>query len=261
VKHLFPQRMNKPYRIFLVLFIVFSACISNPIKLTRITGSQHHIDGTLAEDTVVTNFIAPYQKHLNEEMDSVLAYCPVTLSKKDGALNTAIGNMMADAVYQQVQPVFKKRTGKDIDFVLLNYGGIRSIIPKGNITMRTAYEVMPFENYVVVVELSAEKIEEMLHYLMKGQIAHPLSAQIQITLTPNGSLHELRIHGKPLVANQSYYVATSNYMANGGDFANFFLNPLSTTETDYLLRNALIDYFKKIDTLAPVADKRFIKLP
>jgi 2',3'-cyclic-nucleotide 2'-phosphodiesterase (5'-nucleotidase family) len=32
-----------------------------------------------------------------------------------------------------------------MDIVLLNHGGIRSIIPKGEVTTRTAFEIMPFE--------------------------------------------------------------------------------------------------------------------
>ena len=82
-------------------------------------------------------------------IDSVISYAPETYSKKDGNLNTAIGNLMADAVFSEANPVFNKRTGQNIDFVILNHGGIRSMIPKGNITTRTAYNVMPFENSVV----------------------------------------------------------------------------------------------------------------
>jgi 2',3'-cyclic-nucleotide 2'-phosphodiesterase (5'-nucleotidase family) len=46
--------------------------------------------------------------------------------------------------------VFNQRE-KKIDICLLNQGGIRSTLPKGNVTSRTAFKIMPFENSLVVV--------------------------------------------------------------------------------------------------------------
>ena len=89
--------------------------------------------------------------------------------KSDGDLNTAIGNLMADVVMEQAGPVFKSRTGNEIDMVLLNHGGIRSGLNKGNISTRSAYALMPFENEIVVAELSGEKIKEMLTYLERAK--------------------------------------------------------------------------------------------
>ena len=40
----------------------------------------------------------------------------------------------------------------------------------------------------------------------------------------------------------------------------FFKNMIDATDTEYLIRNAMIDYFKKVDTLNPVVDDRFYKL-
>lgn len=253
--------MHILYRIGAVAFISLLSCQEKPLHLTKITGKEWVIDSLIAEDSAVAAFIKPYQQHVNKEMGNVLAYTPKSLSKTEGTLNTAIGNLMADAVYEYTQPLFKARTGKNIDFVMLNYGGIRSVIPKGDVTVRTAYEVMPFENYMLVIELTAEKVQELIRYLVKGARAHPLSSQVQITLKPNGELHEVRIHKKPIDPRQTYFVATSNYMANGGDHADFFSNPVSSTEINYLIRNILIDYFKKVDTLTATADNRFIKLP
>ncbi|WKX75411.1 hypothetical protein [Zobellia laminariae] len=64
----------------------------------------------------------------------------------------------------------------------------------------------------------------------------------------------------PLEEDKTYYVATSNYLVNGGDSMVFFEDAVNITNTDYLIRNAMIDYFKKTDTLKPVIDNRFIKL-
>ncbi len=246
---------------FIIFITVFAfSCKQEPTHLSKIEGKQININDSIPANTKIENFVTPYRNHLNKTLDSTLAYNPKTLSKNDGHLNTAIGNLMADLVFEQANPVFKKRTQQNIDFVLLNHGGIRSIISKGNISTRTAYQVMPFENNIVVLELTAKKVEELVVYLIKKQRAHPLSKHIKITLNQNNSLQKLLIHNKPINPKKTYFVATSDYLFNGGDGMKFFSNPISITETNYMIRNAMIDYFKKIDTLSPKIDNRFIKL-
>ncbi len=96
-------------------------------------------------------FVTPYRERMNTILDSVLAYAPKDLVKTDGKLNTSEGNLMADILLQQAQPIFKLRTGHQTDVALLNYGGIRNVISAGPVTARTAFEVMPFENSIVVL--------------------------------------------------------------------------------------------------------------
>ena len=72
-------------------------------------------------DSTIDNFIKPFRENVNKNLDSIISYAPETYSKSDGELNTAIGNLMADAVFTESNPIFNKRTGKTIDFVLLQF--------------------------------------------------------------------------------------------------------------------------------------------
>jgi 5'-nucleotidase len=181
------------------------------------------------------------------------------LGKNDGELESTIGNMMADMMLLQTQPLFKKRYHREIDFCLLNHGGIRADIAKGNITLRTAYQVMPFENTITVAELNGERIKEMLVYLAQSKRAHPI-AGLTIKLDANYQLLDAKINGKPIDYSKTYLVATSNYLMSLGDNMNFFADPVNRYDLDYKIRNAMVDYFKKIDTLEAKLDNRFIKL-
>lgn len=245
--------------LFFVLFILaFSACKSKN-HLHKIEGKQINVSDSITADQRIEAFIKPYRERVEKDLDSVLGYSVETLSKSDGEYNTAIGNMLADAVYAEVNPVFQKRTGKTIDFVLLNHGGIRAIISKGNITTRTAFEVMPFENSIFVAELKGPQIKELIDYLVFEKRAHPIS-QLKIVLNADGSLKEAISNGKPLDHTQNYFVATNDYLLSGGDRMNFFKANDSVYDLNYKVRNVLLDYFKKIDTLRPRIDDRFIKL-
>lgn len=244
------------------LFLVFgilalSACKTNS-HLHKIEGQNISITDSLTTPSEVENFIAPYRDHVQKDMNKVLSYSVDTYSKSDGKLNTAIGNLMADAIYQESNPIFKQRTGKEIDFVLLNHGGIRSILSKGPVTVGTAFEMMPFENSMVVVQLQGQYIKEMLHYLSVAKRAHPIS-QLKIVLDKNDSVISASVKGVPVDFKKTYYVATNDYLNQGGDYMNFFKSRDTAYVLDYKIRTALLDYFTKTDTINPVIDDRFIQ--
>ncbi|UGU15359.1 5'-nucleotidase C-terminal domain-containing protein [Sinomicrobium kalidii] len=248
-----------------VVFITFTLFFSckgegngSARKISKIEGKEININDSIEEDKSVDDFIRPFREHIDKDLSAPLAYNPSTLSKTDGELNTAIGNLMADIVMEQADPVFHKRTEKHIDAVLLNFGGIRAIMPEGHVTARTAYEVMPFENTIVILELSEEKVREMVNYLVKGKTAHPISG-ITLSLQKDGSLKSVRIGGNPVEKGKTYFIATSDYLMNGGDHMDFFLDPVSVTPVDYRIRNAMIDYFSRTDTIRAVRDDRFVR--
>lgn len=248
----------KHFVIYLTITLFFS-CKQAPNTLSEIEAKQIPVDSSLVSVKEVADFITPYHTHVNATLDSTLAYAPYKITKTDGVYNTTAGNLMADIVLEQATPIFKNRTGKVLDFVLLNHGGIRSIISKGNVSARTAYEVMPFENSIAVVSLEGTAVLDMIAYLIKSKRAHPV-AGIEIVLNDDDTLHSLQIQGKPFVKDKTYYVATSDYLVSGGDNMVFFKDAKNTTDIDYKIRNAMIDYFTKVDTLAPKVDNRYYKL-
>ncbi len=248
----------KHFVVFITISCSFS-CNQKPPALSKIVASQVQIDSSSTTSDSVEVFLDPYSKHMNQVLDSALAYAPKKISKGDGEYNTTAGNLLADIMLSQTQPIFKSRTGKNIDFVLFNHGGIRSILSKGKVSARNAYEVMPFENTVAVVALKGSSIHDLVSYLVQTKRAHPISG-MQVVLNRDGSLKSATIQGKPIDDSRVYYVTTSNYLVSGGDNMIFFREALEVFETDYKIRNMLIDYFGKVDTLNPKIDDRFIRL-
>lgn len=251
--------MKKNILVFLISSLLLLSCKNSYVHdLSRIEGQELNISDSIPANDSIAAFIAPYKQHIDEQMNSVLAYVPYDLQKTDGELNTALGNMMADAVMELSNPVFKKRTGNNIDIVLLNYGGIRSSVKKGDITTRTAYQLMPFENEVIVAKLSGEQVQQMVRYLIDAGVAHPLSG-IELEIGRDDVLQKVLIQGKPLDKDKDYFVATNDYLFQGGDNMTFFEGAKEVTSLDYKIRNVLIDYFTAKDTLTPVRDTRFTR--
>lgn len=245
--------------IFLVLGLFLGIACKTSTDVVKIEGKNININDSLQSVASIEDFIKPYRENINKDLDSVLAYSVDTYSKSDGHLNTAIGNLMADVIYEEADPIFFKRTGAHIDFVLMNHGGIRSIISKGPVTKRTAFELMPFENSIVVSKLPGANVQELLEYLSRSKRAHPIS-KLKVALDKQGQVIESSINQVPIDFNKTYYVATNDYLVNGGDGMDFFNSSEEVIVLDYKIRNALIDYFMKTDTINPVIDDRFIQL-
>ena len=245
--------------ILLVFGLLLGVSCKAPSNVFKIEGRNININDSLQTKASINDFIKPYRENINKDLDSILAYSVDTYSKADGNLNTAIGNFMADVIYEEADPVFFKRTGEHIDFVLMNHGGIRSIMSKGPITKRTAFELMPFENSIVVSKLPGSQVKEMLDYLSKSKRAHPIS-KLKIVLDNDSNVVESSIKNNPIDFNKTYNIATNDYLITGGDGMDFFKGSEEVIVLNYKIRNAIIDYFMKTDTISPVADDRFIQL-
>lgn len=238
----------------LFLTLALSNCGTNQPVISSKTGTNIPI--TDAEKSVVEieAVIEPYRNSINQDLSTVLAYAPHTFDKSKGKWQTDIGVLMADASLEKGNQVFKARENKTIDICLLNHGGIRAIIPMGDVTTRTAFEIMPFENSLVVATLKAEQILELVDYIIAEKKPHPLSGlsfEIEKGLAKN-----IKVQGEPLDANRSYLVATSDYLLTGGDRMDFFKKSVYNYDLDYKIRNILIDYFKDTDTLRAATDVR-----
>ena len=251
----------KKYNGFLKLFVIFltlffiSSCSQKNYNLTKIEGKQLPITEKGSETPEIENFIKPYRDHINRDLDSILAYSPENLDKSTGKWQTTIGNLMADVCLQRGNLVFKAREKKDINLCLLNHGGIRAILPKGNVTTRTAYEIMPFENSLIVVALNGNQILDIASYIIKEKKPQPLSG-MTFTISKDNIAKNILIQGKPIDLSKTYYVVTNDYLANGGDNMSFFLKATQKFDLNYKIRNVLIDYFKEVDTIPVKNDVR-----
>jgi len=254
----------KLFVIFLTLFLIV-CCGKQNYQVSKIEGKLIPITekGNQGSTPIlqteqskqIENYIKPYRDHIDNDLNTVLAYCPETLDKSIGNWQTTIGNLMADITLKRGNSVFLAREKKNIDLCMLNNGGIRAMLPKGNITTKTAYEIMPFENSLVVIALKGEQIFELVDYFIAAKKPHPLSG-ITFTIGKNNIANNILIQGKTVEKEQIYYVATNDYLANGGDSMNFFKKGVQRFNLDYKLRNILIDYFKEVDTIPLIKDVR-----
>lgn len=205
----------------------------------------------------IENFIKPYSDSIESELNKTISYTKKELwasRKKSSGPESPLGNLLSDLIFEQASERYKANFDKEFDFVVLNKGGIRTTIGKGDITLRQMFEIMPFENTLLVVEIGPEKMVKFLDYMAKSS-GHPMS-NIRLKVKDKKAI-DVTIKGIPYDENKSYKIVTTDYLQHGGDRMYFFSNPLSIDTLQYKMRDAMIDYFEKTDTINVELDGRF----
>ncbi|MDB9902543.1 5'-nucleotidase C-terminal domain-containing protein, partial [Flavobacteriaceae bacterium] len=159
-------------------------------------------------------------------------------SIRDGKLESTLGNLIADILYEECNPKFKEITSKNIDFALFNYGGVRGTLNKGDITQHDLFTIMPWKNLATVVKIKGEKVIDLINYFNIENLSHP-SSKIEIEFF-NKKVKNILISKKEFESDKDYYVLTSNFLQEGGDKMNFFKDPLELYNLNLNLRELLI---------------------
>lgn len=237
----------------LILLFFLTACSQKIYQVQQADYQENiSISDQLEADETVVALIAPYKRELQETMDKVISYTPIDLHR-DG-YNSPLANLNCDMVLAEANLIYQKKHQRNIDICVLNWGGIRRTFTAGDLTVRNVFELMPFENEVVVVTLSGEKIPELMRFMSNSAVGHPLSG-IQFVSNDENSI---RINGEKLDPKRNYTIVTNDFLQKGGDQMKFFDNPVSAENLGIKQRDLMMNYFGKHDTLRVNLDKRIL---
>ncbi|AZB35428.1 5'-nucleotidase C-terminal domain-containing protein [Chryseobacterium bernardetii] len=209
------------------------------------------INNELKNDEEFVKIIEPYKQKLDAEMNQKISHTNTDLTKQGD--NSNLGNLLADYTLEGGHEWTKAHLKQNVDAALINIGGIRTTIGKGDITLKNLFEVMPFENELIIVKMKGADLPGLFEYYVKTQVNNPVS-HLYIE-TKNGQLNKSLVSGKEVDPNKDYYIATSDYLALGGDNMKFFSKG-EAISTGVKLRDLYIDYFKRNPEIISPTDVR-----
>ena len=189
----------------------------------------------LAENTAAAELIAPYRQRVTEQMTTVLGQAPAAIIKNPG--ESPLSNLVGDI--QRLRA--SKELGRSVDLGVMSNGGLRAPIPAGPVTMGAVFELMPFENELVVLSAPGPTVQQLFDYA--ARVKMPVSGATY-TVAPDGKPADVRIGGQPFDPARTYTVAISDYLAGGGDNMVFF-KTLKPQGTGVLLRTAIADHMRE----------------
>ncbi|MDF1696907.1 MAG: 5'-nucleotidase [Saprospiraceae bacterium] len=229
--------MQKSFHVIWIYLLTL--CVlgcSKQIYTADIDTSYYRISKKNASDSELDQLIKPYRTQLDAKMNEVIAFNEKEMTK--ARPNSNLGNWFADVLLEEAVHVYDK----DIDMAMQNYGGIRvPFLKQGDITVGNIYELMPFDNQLVILTMDGKLLQMLLDRVAeKG--GWPISSTLRFTM--NGSKAEqILIKGEPIDYTKKYTVALADYIANGGDNC-FFLEQAEREDHDVLIRDLVIDHLK-----------------
>ena len=216
------------------------ACSSVSVKYG--SGTKIAVDDTYAPNEEVESMIRPYRDSMQAEMNVVIARADTNfiVERPCGNLN----NWVADAILQS--QIGQARLEAPT-FCLLNTGGIRATLNKGNITIGDIFKIAPFDNEIVWVKMPIAALQLIENYLIKSGGEPIAGASMKDGQLVVDGVNEATTH---------CWIITSDYLYNGGDNMSFFQQKLDVSFTGILMRDALIHEAKHQGVLVSNPENR-----
>lgn len=189
------------------------------------------LDDSYKSNAGIDSLITPYKDSLSVEMNVVIAKAETDFIVARPGSN--LGNWVADAIF--VNQTKNVRLSMPT-FCLLNTGGIRSTLNKGDITLGDMYKLMPFDNEIVWVKLPISVLPEIEAYLTRSSGEPIAGAKMVKGKLEIGNMRSETTH---------FWVITSDYLLNGGDKMTFFQKKEEVNLTGKLMRDAMITEAKE----------------
>ncbi|MFV0290447.1 MAG: 5'-nucleotidase C-terminal domain-containing protein [Mangrovibacterium sp.] len=231
----------KGLHFLLVLVCALLSCTSH-YQVSSMQGSvMLNEDNGVEIDSALYAFIQPYNEGMRQQMDEVIIHSAMTMERSTP--ESELTNSLSDMFLESTRQLGGKIVGAPYPaMAYINYYSLRASFAEGPITLGRIYEMFPFENQVVYLEISGENMWKFAEITaMRGGDA---VAGFRMTITKEGKVGSLEINGQPFDMNQKYWIVTSDYVANGGDDMSMFLNPLQRIEGGFKVRDCFIDFMR-----------------
>jgi len=224
--------------------IMAMACSSQTPQQAGVFDSNSSIDSSLdqraLQDTAFSNLINHYKVGLDSQMNQLVSVTNEAMVS--GRPESLLSNYIADAMLEIGNKYCQEnKLGHGVDLSIINNGGLRTSLPKGDISTGKLFELLPFENKLVIIGMKGSDLQNVLKYLAvrDGEGVSGIKMGIKGDQAIN-----VRIAGKPLDLNKLYHIISIDYLVNGGDGMNSFEKRENFRHMHLKLRESIIQHAK-----------------
>ena len=207
---------------------------------------------TIEPDVRVAAAVEPFLRRVAAKRDEKLGVRADALFTRAYFVESPLGNLIADTL--------RRATGADV--ALMNSGGIRSELPRGDLTYGDLFAVSPFDNYPTMVIMTGAELADLLRHTSTGARGILQVSGIRYTYDAakegldrfvSATLED----GRPLDPQKLYSVIMPDFIAMGGDGAEPVVSKIPKDRVQVFhaapLRDVLIAELKK--ATAPLEPK------
>ncbi len=221
----------------------------------KVSWSKTVIDSTFNPtccDRLKTSEIVAKYKPTVDSYGATIAVCPKGLERGD--IETQLGDWSVDVLYDYARKYLDTtgRSSTPLDFSIMNFGGMRTEMPKGEVNSLDILSIFPFDNYLVIIELPGKNVNQLFEFLSKTRI-QPMS-HVKFAVK-NNQITECLINGEPVDENRTYYIATIDFLMNGGDGLVALGRNVGVIETHIKMMDLFLTSIKDITAQGKVIEK------
>lgn len=242
------KSMKRPFKIINNLLLItafvglfYSCSISNEIQTYDYRNRNiDNVSDTLVDSSFI-KILEPYQTELEDKM--MIKIAETNQSMVSYRPESPLGNLLSDLIYDAgLEYLNENNSSIKLDWALLNLGGIRSSLPKGPVYVQNAFEIMPFENVMVFLELTGGQIIELCNYIASrgGEGVAGITFGMK-----NNVAYDIKIQGIGIDKSKNYWLVTNDYIAGGGDGMKILTWAKDKIVTDIKIRDIFISKLKK----------------
>lgn len=225
--------------------ILFTSCQSTRevqanYEVAQIEGTRICMDSTwdAHPDEKAAILLKPYKEKIDKMMYEVIGVNEMTMDK--GRPESLLSNLVAEVLRLSAERVLKHPA----DIGIMNMGGLRNILPQGDITVDAVFEILPFENSLCLLTMKGTEIKRLMEVIASLHGEGLSGAHLEIT--EDGKLLKATVQGKEIEDDKDYTVATIDYLADGNDGLTPFINADKRECPDGLtLRGLFLDYVRQ----------------
>ena len=189
------------------------------------------VDGSL-KNGAMDSLIAPYKAEKEVSMNVVIGEVEETMEV--GLPESKLSNLIADVLLTEGRKYIA-----DVDIAVTNIGGIRRTLFAGPITIGDVFEILPFDNSLLVLEYKGVEILALADAVaLKGG-----EAVAGMTLTiRDGKAEDVKVGGEVVDTARVYKVVSTDYLSWGNDQLEPLANYVKSTPLNMMMRDAMFDY-------------------
>ncbi len=221
-------------------------------KVVQKTASHVPVRPADGEDAEAKALISRYAKEIDATMNVPIGEAPEALTRS-GQGSSALGNWVTD--------VMRKKAGAHV--ALTNRTGIRADLPAGKVRIREMYEISPFSNTLVTMDLTGAELDAVLEFSSGDNATFLEASGLEAVVdrkAPEGSRVTISaVAGEPWDATRTYKVVTNSFLAAGGDGHGTFKAGKNRAETGIDMLDAQIEACKAGKVVAPAGERIRIK--
>ncbi len=222
------------------------------------------VTALIPEDAEIQKVIAPFAAEIKASFDLPLVQAPQGLFRGRRGEENLLGYWVSDVMRGAAEAV----TGRPVRLAITNAGGLRSNLRPGLLKVADIYELMPFENELVVIELNGAEVIQVVKESIVRRGGEPCSGvKAVVQGTPEAATLTITwADGTPIDPAATVKVATSDYLYGGGDSIPTLKKGRKPFTTGLTLRQILLDECgrlakEKKDLVAPAPGRYTIPVP